>query len=899
MGTFVDCDFPDRPDSVMRLVAILRLRFRSLFSRRRVEQELDEELSYHLERQIEEELAAGRPLDEAHYAALRSIKDIEQRKEECREMRGLGLLDNGIQDFRYALRQLRQNPGFACTAIFVLALGVCAAVSIFGFVDAALIKPLPYRDQSRLVAVFESSPANARSIVSYLDFADWKCLNHVFDSIDAYALNGGFTLTTQTGAEQVPGTRVSAGFFRTLGVTPALGRDFRPGEDQPAAPGAVILSYPAWQKRFAGRPDTIGRSIVLNGAPATIIGVLPREFHFALYGGADFWGTLRSSGGCEQQRGCLNLMVIARLKDQVSVETASADMRSIVQRLRDQYPDSNSNFGSANLVPLRELIVGDVRPILLALLTGAGLLLAIACVNVTALLLARSDKRQREVAVRGALGASSFRLMRQFATEGLVLTAIGGTFALLVADRGMRSLASLIPAAKMDTMPYLRGLHLTAPVVAFGCSALLLASVLFAVIPAARISLSETLEGLKESGRGYAGTAWRRFGSNLVVAEIAIAMVLMVGAGLLGKSFYLLLHVDIGFKPDHLAAVQTSWAPTRYTSDLEKVMLGRRIIDRIARLPGVKSVAISNAPPIDSAWGTSSFHIAGGPNHGENNEVLNRHISSGYFATLAARLMTGRYFREDEDASKPLVAIVNRTLANKYFPGQNPVGKQIYWDSQPKSLMQVVGVVEDVKEGPLAGTAWPTVYVPYNQTPWDWPAVLIRTSPREASLLPEITRVIHSVDPFISVFSEATMTDRIEQSPSAYLHRACTLLAGAFAASAFLLSVAGLYGVIAYSVSQRTREIGIRMALGAEHSTVYQLVLKEAGRLTAFGLILGLACSLALATLMRGLLFGTSARDVPTLIIVATVLGISALSACYIPARRAAGVNPVEALRTE
>ncbi|MGI9075078.1 MAG: ADOP family duplicated permease [Bryobacteraceae bacterium] len=883
----------------MRLANIFRLRLRSLFAHKRVEQELDEELRYHLERQIDENVAAGMKPEAARYAALRSIKDIEQRKEQCRDMRGLNVFDNAVQDFRYAIRQLRKNPGFACTAIFVLALGISAAVAMLGFVDAALIRPLPYRDQSRLVAVFESSPGNARSIVSYLDFADWKNLNKVFSLIDAYALNGGFTLSTSAGAEQVPGTRVSSGFFHTLGVAPALGRDFRTGEDSPGATRTVILSYAAWQERFGGKQDVVGQTVTLNGAPNVIIGVLPSDFHFAPYGGAQFWGTLRSSDTCEQHRECHNLITIARLKDGVSIEIASADMQSIVRQLREQYPDSNRDFGSANLVSLRDLIVGDVRPILLALLTGAGLLLLIAFVNVTALVLARSDKRQREIAVRGALGASSARLFHQFAIEGFALAAVGGISGLVFAEWGMHFLASLVPADKMESMPYLRGLGLNLLSIVFACSVSLLAGVLFAIVPIARTSISELIEGLKEGACSYAGTTWGRLGSNLVVIEVAIAMVLMVCAGLLGKSLYLLLHLDIGFKPDHLALLQTAWASGTYATHQQKIVLEQRIVDRISALPGVKSVAISLAPPVDSGWGTTSFHVTGRSNHGEHNEVLNRQVSSGYFRTLQARLLRGRYFREDEDASKPPVVIVNRTLANKFFPGEDPIGTQIYYDWRPPSSMQIVGVVDDIKEGPLAGATWPALYVPCNQNPVVWPAVLVRTSHAEALLFPKIVAAIRGIDPFISVSGQETMTERINQSPSAYLHRSSAWVVGGFATFAFLLSLIGLYGVVSYSVSQRTREIGVRMALGAERVAVYQLILKESGRLTAFGIILGLVCSLAAATLMRTLLFGVRSWDAPTLIGVTVVLVISALLASYIPARRAASVNPVDALRTE
>jgi macrolide transport system ATP-binding/permease protein len=435
--------------------------------------------------------------------------------------------------------------------------------------------------------------------------------------------------------------------------------------------------------------------------------------------------------------------------------------------------------------------------------------------------------------------------------------------------------------------------------IVFACSVSLLAGALFAILPIARTSMSEMIEGLKEGARSYAGTTWRRLGSKLVVIEVAIAMVLMVCAGLLGKSLYLLLHLDTGFRADHVAVLQTAWAPAAYATDQQKIVLEQRIVDRISALPGVKSVAISLAPPVDSGWGTTSFHVAGRPNHGEHNEVLNRQVSSGYFRTLESRLVRGRYFREDEDTSKPPVAIINRTLANKFFPGEDPIGKQIYYDWRPQSPMQIVGVVGDIKEGPLAGATWPALYVPCNQNPVVWPAVLVRTSQTEASLFPRIVAAIHGIDPFISVSGQETMTERINQSPAAYLHRSVAWIVGGFATLAFLLSVIGLYGVVSYSVSQRTREIGIRMALGAERTTVYQLILKEAGQLTVFGVVLGVACSLAAATLMRTLLFGVRSWDALTFAAVAAVLAISALLASYIPARRAASVNPVEALRTE
>lgn len=883
----------------MRLLSIVRLRLRSLFLRTRIERELDEELQYHLDREVERSVAAGMTPEDARYAALRSVKNVEQRKEECRDMRGLVSFDNLAQDFRYALRQLRKNRGFACTAIFVLGLGIAAAVASFGFVEAALIKPLPYRDQSRLFAVFESSPGAPRSWLSYLDFEDWKKLNTVFRSLDAYALNGSFTLSTQSGAEQVPGTRVSAGFFRTLGVTPVLGRDFLPEEDSPATMRTVVLSYAAWQKRFNGARDILGRSLTLNGDPVIIIGVLPKGFQFAPYGGAEFWATLRSTDPCEQHRDCHNLITIARLKDGVSVETASADMRSIAHLLRQRYPDSNRYFGSANLVPLRDFIVGDVRPILLVLLSGAGVLLLIAAVNVTTLLLARSDKRRREIALRGAIGASSSRLFHQFATEGFVLACAGCLVGLAFAGWSIRLLTSIIPAEKIESMPYLRDAGLNATTVAFACGIAFLAGLLFSIIPVARGSISDMMDGLKEGTRGSAGTSWRRFGSSLVVAEVALAMVLMVSAGLLGKSLYHLLHLDLGFNPQHLVYVQTSWAPGNYKTDQQLAALDQQMMDAIRSVPGVESVGTSTAPPIGSAWGTASFHVVGRANHKENNEVLNRQTSVDYFRTLQARLWKGRFFTPADDASKHLVVIINRTLAKRYFPAEDPIGKHIYYDWAPQRPMEIIGVVENVKEGNLEDTDWGALYVPNGQSPNAWPSILIRASPPVAQLYQEVSTVIHRIDPFITVSDGAAMTERVAQSPSAYLHSSAAWLVGIFATVALLLGIVGFYGVVAYSVGQRTREIGLRMAIGARRETVYRLILSEAGRLTAIGVVLGLLGSLAAATLLRSMLFGVRSWDPQILIAAAVVLAGSAVLACFVPARRAASINPVEALRAE
>lgn len=811
-------------------------------------------------------------------------------------MRRLNLVDNLLQDVGFALRQLRRSPAFTCTAVCTLALGMCASVAVFAFVDAALLTPLPYAMPSRLVGVFERVPMFPQSNLSYADYLDWKKLNHVFSSLSAYQA-GGVTLGTPEGAQRAPAARISDDFFRTLGVAPILGRDFRPGEDLPAAQRAALLSYAAWQNRYGGRPDVLGRTVTLNGAPNIIVGVLPREFHFAPAGAAEFWTTLHATNPCDLRRSCHNLYGVARLKDGVSIETAEANMIAIARQLEQQYPDSNRGQGAA-VVDLTETIVGNVRPVLLLLLGGAALLLLIASVNVASLLLVRSESRTREITVRRALGASAGRIVRQFVTEAVVLVVAATALGLAWAYWAAEVLISLVPANMLARMPFLDGLGFTSRVAIFAAAVAIAAAVLFALTPMFHLTLTNGRNSLVEGSRGAAGTAWRRLGSKLVVVELATAVVLLVGAGLLGKSLYQLLRVDIGMQPDHLAAV-TLTAPPAYAREEQLVGLARQILDRIAALPGVTSVGASSRAPLN-AGNTMWIKVVGRPYHGEHNEVQYREVSPGYFATLQARLLRGRHFTEQDDATRPPVVIVNRALVRQYFPDEDPIGKQLlYASSSEQPPMEVIGIIDDIKEGPLDTATAPTMYVAFAQDPTSGFTVMARTSQSEESVLPAMSAAIHEIDRGIPTFFPTTMTEAIKGSPSAYVRRSSATLVGGFAAIAWMLGVVGLYGVIAYSVSQRTREIGVRIALGAGRSSVYQLILSEAGWLIAAGIAIGLLASVAAARLIQGLLFGVSSWDVSTLATVGGVLGISALLASFIPARRAASVNPIEALRAE
>lgn len=872
-------------------------RILAIFRHRKLNAELQEELQYHLERQTEKHIEAGLNPREAKRQASLLIGGVEQVRQQCREAWGAHIVDDVLHDFRFALRQLGKNPGFAFIALVVFSISIAASTAIFAFVNAAMIKPLPYRDPSQLVALFERLPVGDRYHLSHPDYLIWKNQNHAFKSLDIYQ-PGDVTLGTQQGSESAPGMLVSADFFQTLGVTPVLGRSFQTGEDQLNAAETVILSNAAWRNRFGGDKRIIGHTIALDGDPYVVIGILPPDFHFAPAGPAEFWRTIH--GLCADNWRCHPFYGVARLKPGWSIEQASAELEVIARQIAKDHPDTNRDR-NANVVSLADAILGDVQPVLLVLLSGAVLLSFTGFVNVFSLLLVRAESRRRELALRIALGASHSRLVRQFAVEGFLLAAAGSLLGLVAGYSAIGCLYRQVPKALLDSMPYLGGLqtswHLPLGVMVLSiCGGLL-----FTAAPLIQFRHSDKRADLNEGGRTGASRHSRNLGSWLVVFELALTMVIMISAGLFAKSFFRMLHADMGLVPDHLAVIRVL-DPSNGT-DAQHIALERQVLSRMAALPGVASVGISEELAIEGGEQYKSqfshYRVFGRRYVGQGREALNETASVGYFETLRTRLKRGRYFTEADDASIRPIAIINQTMANEDFPGEDPIGKRVVNEFDPAHPLEIIGVIDDLKDGPLNTTPTPSVYKPFNQDPHDRFYVTVRTSSFEQLALHSMVTTIHAIDSGLVADREGTMSDRIDNSESAYLQRSAALLVTSFAVLALVLATVGLYGVVSYSVGRRTREIGVRIALGAQLSSIYRLILQEAAWLAISGLGGGLVCSLILGRLLRRLLYGVSPWDITTQISVSCVLMAAALLASYIPARRAASVLPTEALRAE
>ena len=801
------------------------------------------------------------------------------------------------QDLRYGARMLMKKPGFTLIAILTLALGIGGNTAIFTVVDAALLRSLPYKSPESLYHLWETRPQKefAQREFSYPDYQDYQ-QNGVFEEIAAYR-GGGGVLRGRGEPEPVSAPAASANFFSMLGVEPVIGRLFQLGDDRQGAERVAVLTYGFWQRRFGGDAGIIGQSLTIGGASYTVVGALPASFQFALRP-ADLWLPYQPTEAQRSARFMHGTNLIGRLKSGVGVEQAQAEMSAIAGRIERDHNQSHAGTGF-KIVPLREQLVGDVKPILLVLLGAVGFVLLIACANVASLLLTRSLARQKEIAVRAALGAGRWRVIRQLLTESSLLALLGGAAGLLVASWGVAALVAALPEDQLNALPFLKSLRIDEGVLAFAFALSLLTGIVFGLAPALQATGADLYESLKEGGRAASGGPRRHLRGALVVTEIALAVVLLTGAGLMMKSLLRLLRTDVGFDPRNLLTMTVALPASKYGEPNRQVNFYGRLVERLESLPGVRGAGtVDNLPLIGG--NTTRFTVEGDPipPPGQEVEANFRVTNESYFQTLGAPLLKGRFFDERDTADAPSVVVINKSLADRLFAGRDPIRRRLSYTSI-NFTTEIIGVVGDVKITGLDQAIKPVLYVPFRQIASPATSLVVRTSADPATLIGVIRNECRALEPDVAIFNARTMEEMISDSPASFMRRFPTLLIGVFAGVALLLASVGLYGVVSYSVSQQTHEIGVRMALGAQRRDIFQLVLGQGALLLAAGLAIGLVASFICTRLFSSLLFGVSATDPLTFMITPTLLSLAALIACYVPARRACKVDPLVALRSD
>jgi len=803
-----------------------------------------------------------------------------------------------LADFRFALRLLRKSPGFTLIAVLTLALGIGANTAIFTVFDAILLKPLPFAKPEQLVRIYNSGPQLDDAPISPANFLDWQQQNRVFQEIAAYTGNV-FTMLGGEVPERLTGARVSAGFFNLLGVQPSLGRSFRGEEDAYGRNQVVILSHQLWQKRFGGRNDVIGQSLTLNDKSLTIVGVMPADFTYP-DPQIQLWTPMAFSPAERVVRDTNYLSVIGRLRDGVSLEQARAQMNLLARQIAAQHPELNTG-DALKLVSLTEATVGEIRTVLYVLLGAVGLVLLICCANVANLLLARAAQRQKEIAIRTAIGANQTQLVRLLLVESMLLAAIGGSLGCLLAFWGI----DLLVALKPENLPRLDQVGIDWSVLLFTGGISLTTGLLFGLAPALQATHPQLNEMLKESDRsGTSGPARHRVRDLLVVAEVALSLVLLVAAGLLIRSFVRLLEVDPGFRPDHVLTVSIPLPASRYPEAAQEAGFFQRLLARVRELPGVRAAgAVTDVPLFGGS--STGFDVEGRPLAAPNERPMTdfRSATPDYFRTMGIDLAAGRAFTTNDNADAPPVAVINETLARRYFGKENPIGKRIGL-SRPIDWREIVGVVHDVRNYGLASEVKPECYLPYLQNIPDylagsasWMVMVVRTEADPLGYVTAIKEAVQKIDKDQPIASIKPMTAYLAQSVAQ--RRFNMLLLAIFAGLALLLAAVGIYGVISYSVAQRQREVGIRMALGARPGHVLLLIVRQGMRPALLGLVAGIFAAAVLTRYMRSLLFQVSTNDPLVFIGVALVLALVAAVACFLPARRAAYLDPVVTLRSE
>ena len=809
-----------------------------------------------------------------------------------------------LQDIRYGLRMLLKSPSVSIVATIALALGIGANTAIFSVVNAVLLRPLPYPNSDALMSVFEKD--QSRGVVhgsySYPNFFDLRAQNHVFEHIAAYH-DSDFIMTGRGDPVRIQGGVVTADLFPVLATTPMLGRTFLPEEDKPAETGrVVILSERLFASRFNSDAAILNQPITLDGKSYTVIGVMPHGFEFPIQNEPlDLWTTISDDAAgaspMTNQRGAHFLHVIGRLKPGLSEGQAQAEVDTIAGRLEQQYPDTNTHHG-IHVESALKALVGDVRPALLILLGAVACVLLIACANVANLLLARAMTRHKEMAVRSALGASRARVVRQLLTESVLLSLTGGLLGLALAVWW----SDLLIALGKKDIPRAIQVGLDWRVLGFTLGVSVLTGLVFGLVPALHSARTQLTESLKE-GRGAGGGARRnRIRGVLVVVELAVAVVLLVGAGLLIQSLWRLQHVSPGLQPQNVLTFNVSLPDVRYSSE-KQARFYRDLLTRVRSLPGVQSASAVLPLPLSGDRFSISFQIDGRPVARKDEPSADMFVAeANYFRTMGIPIVKGRDFNEHDEHKSTPVIIVTESFARQFFPGEDPIGKRIHpgistWDDEKSVMREIVGVVADIRNRALNTEPKPAYYMPQGQVPFNQLVVVVKSTSDPRSLINSVTREVRSMDQELPVFSVKTMDDYIAGSVAA--PRFNTTLLSIFAGVALVLTVIGLYGVMSYSVAQRTNEIGIRMALGAQTRDVLRLIVKQGLTLILIGLVLGLCGALALTRLLSTLLFGVTARDPATFVAIAALLSLVAMLACYLPAWRATKVDPLEALRYE
>jgi putative ABC transport system permease protein len=875
----------------------LRLRLRSLFRRNKVEQELSEELQYHIDQKTCEYIGSGLAEEEARRKARREFGGVEQSKENCRDTRRVSYVQDLLQDLVFGLRMLRNSPAFALVAILTLALGIGANTAIFSVIHGVLLKPLPFPQQDQLMTVWEKSDDGGRSNTSWANFMDWNKLNHSFTGIAAVSFWSP-TFVGAHDAETLVGFRASSTLFDLLGVKMERGRNFLSSEDVRGNNFVVILSYGFWQRTFGGDSGIVGKSVQLGTRAYTVVAVLPADFPSVLSFDprkpADIYTPLAYDETLPYAcRDCRHLRAFGRLKDGVTTAQAEAEMNQISANLVREYPTAYSAVG-VTLTPLKDYLVGDVKTALWVLLGSVGFVLLIACVNVANLLLAWAARRQREVALRAALGAGRIRMVRQFLTESLLLSLLGGGFGLLLAWSGI----ALLQRIHLVNLPRLQNVQIDGWTLAFTFGISLLTGLAFGLLPAFRASRLDLNEALKESGKSTAGKERHRLRSALVFADVALALLLLTGAGLMMKSFVRLLEVNPGFDPSHTLTLTLSlWGPK--SADAPAVVFFDQVLQRVQAIPGVESAGIVSQLPLGGNMDMYGVHVEGKslPNPEEDPSADRYSITPGYLRAMRIPVLRGREFDQHDIAGSPMVALVNESMARQFWPGEDPIGKRFRMGDTKGPWKTVVGVVGDVLHKGLDAPHTIQVYVPNTQFTDSMVILAVRTSNEPSSIAAAVRSEVAALDPQVPVSEVATMDEVV--SASVTNQRFGALLFVLFGAIALVLTAVGIYGVISYGVAQRTHEIGIRLALGAGSREVLSLIVSEAMKPALLGAALGLCAAFGLTRLLTRLLYNVKPTDPLVFAAVLLLLITVAWLASYIPARRATRVDPIVALRYE